>query len=213
MALPNEYTFFRRKLLAWAHSNLRHFPWRNTNNPYRVCIAEIMLHQTFARKVVPIYKEFIKRYPNINKLSRANIGYLEKLIYPLGLIYRARTFKKLAQQLKSEHNSRLPKDLKELLSLPGVGNYTASAIMCFAYEQSIPIIDANVIRVYSRFFGIKVKLPSSAPNKAFSEIAEKVLPKKNARLYNYGLLDFAALVCTHYNPKCDMCPVSRKCIY
>ena len=170
-----------------------------------------MLHQTFARKVVPVYKAFVKRYPNTGKLSRANVGYLEKLIYPLGFIYRAKTLRSLARTVLQVRGGKFPTDINGLLSLPGVGKYTASAIMCFSYDKPVPIIDANVVRVYSRFFGLEVKLPSSVPTKEIEEVASKVLSKKKARLFNYGILDFAALICSHYNPKCTECPVNDKC--
>ncbi len=209
--MGSDFTYFRKKLLSWSKINLRSFPWRKTKNPYRVCVAEIMLHQTFARKVVPVYKAFVKRYPSVSKLSRANLGYLEKLIYPLGFIYRANTLINLARIVISEHSGKFPVDNDNLLSLPGVGNYTASAIMCFSYDKPVSIVDANVVRVYSRFFGLETKLPSSAPTKEIEEIAKKVLSTKNARLFNYGILDFAALICSHYNPKCPECPVKNKC--
>ncbi len=205
--------YFKIKLLAWSEVNSRTFPWRRAKDPYKICVAEIMLHQTFARKVVPVYKNFLKRYPDIKRLSRAKVSYIEKLIHPLGLIYRARLFKELAKYILKEFNGRFPSNKDALLSIPGVGEYTASAILCFAYEKQVPIIDANVIRVYSRYFGLNTKLPNSAPSKQMLEIATKALPKGKARDFNYALLDFAAIVCTHYNPKCATCPVRRKCLY
>lgn len=170
-----------------------------------------MLHQTFARKVVPVYKAFIGRYLNIKQLSTARVPAIERLIYPLGFIYRARRLKEIAQYVMKKYNGRFPQELEGILSLPGVGEYTAAAIMCFAYGKQVPIIDANVIRVYSRYFGVKVKLPNSAPKKEMIEIALKALPKGKAREFNYGLLDFAAVVCTHYNPKHEQCPIRTKC--
>jgi A/G-specific adenine glycosylase len=208
-----EINYFRDKLLLWLQSNSRNFPWRNTSDPYNICIAEILLHQTFARKVVPVYKIFVKRYPDINKLSRSRVPSLEKLIYPLGFLYRAKRLKEMAKVVVKEFNGEMPINKTGLLSLPGVGEYTASAIMCFAYGDNVPIIDTNAVRVYSRFFEIAIKLPNSSPNKEIRKIAERVLAKDKAREFNYGILDFAAVVCSHYNPKCDECPANNNCKY
>jgi len=145
---------FQNRLLHWAKDNLRDFPWRSTNDPYKICIAEILLHQTFARKVVPAYEVFIKSYPDVKKLHNARIRSIEKIIYPLGFLYRAKKLKDFAKTVVNEYGGRVPHYKEELLALPGVGEYTSSAVLCFAYDEQIPIIDANVIRVYSRLFEI-----------------------------------------------------------
>jgi len=204
---------FRDSLINWAKGNLRDFPWRGTTDPYRVCVAEVMLHQTFARKVVPVYRAFIKRYPDVFALSRAQLPALTKMLYPLGLNYRARVLREMAKAVVEKHGGVFPLDKKALLSLPGVGEYTASAILCFAYGEQVPIIDANVVRVYARYFGLGLKLPSSSPSKDVLEIAAKALPEGRAREFNYALLDFASAVCSHYRPKHGECPVKENCTY
>lgn len=202
---------FQNRLLHWAKDNLRDFPWRSTNDPYKICIAEILLHQTFARKVVPAYEVFIKSYPDVKKLHNARIRSIEKIIYPLGFLYRAKKLKDFAKTVVNEYGGRVPHYKEELLALPGVGEYTSSAVLCFAYDEQIPIIDANVIRVYSRVFGIEAKLPTSLPNKAIKEIAEDALPLGKAKIFNYGILDFASMVCSHYKPKCLDCVANKEC--
>jgi len=199
--------------MKWAEGNLREFPWRETTDPYKVCVAEIMLHQTFARKVAPIYEAVVRRYPDVVALSRARLPTLTKMLYPLGLIYRARTIKEMAKAVVKDHEGAFPTYKKGLLSLPGVGEYTASAILCFAYGEQVPIIDANVVRVYARFLGLGLRLPRSSPSKEILEVAANALPKGRAREFNYALLDFASVVCSHYNPKHADCPVVTKCKY
>jgi A/G-specific adenine glycosylase len=209
--LDQKISFFREKLIDWAVAHTRDFPWRVTADPYQVCVAEVMLHQTGANKVAPVYKEFINRYPTLNDLRLANIRTLNKLLHSLGFLYRARRLKELAKYVVKNYEGKMPSDPGGLATLPGVGEYTASAIMCFAYGKHVPIIDANVIRVYSRFFGLHNKLPSSSPTVELKEIAQKTLPEGKARSYNYALLDFAATICSHYNPGCPKCPVAYYC--
>lgn len=205
--------FFRDSLMEWARGNLRGFPWRETTDPYKVCVAEIMLHQTFARKVAPVYEAFVRRYPNVLALSRARLPALAKMLRPLGLNYRARVLRELAETVVKNYGGVFPKDKKGLLSLPGVGEYTSSAILCFAYGEQVPIIDANVVRVYTRFLGLGLRLPRSSPSKEILEAAAKALPRGKAREFNYALLDFASAVCRHYKPKHNDCPVAAKCMY
>lgn len=197
--------------MKWAKGNLRDFPWRKTTDPYKVCVAEIMLHQTFARKVVPVYEAFVQRYPDVRALSQAQLPDIEKLLYPLGLNYRAARLKEMARTVVEVFGGAFPAEKKALLSLPGIGEYTASAILCFAYGQQVAVIDANVVRVYTRYFGLGLRLPSSSPNKEIAEIAVKALPEGKARDFNYALLDFASTVCSHYKPKHEMCPVKKGC--
>ena len=138
---------------------------------------------------------------------------MRRIIYPLGFLYRAERLKEIAIAVVNKHGGQMPPDKHNLLSLPGVGEYTSSAVMCFAYGEQIPIIDVNVVRLYSRYFGLARKLPSSAPNNRMREMAILALPRKKAREYNYAVLDFAAMVCRHYNPDCLECLIRRGCQY
>jgi len=205
--------FFKAELSRWAINNTRNLPWRNTDDPYCICVAEILLHQTGASKVAPVYQDLIARYPTVGALSRAKIKTLERIIYPLGFLYRAGRLREIAKAVVSNYGGYIPSEKTGLMSLPGIGEYTASAILCFAYGKQVPIIDTNVVRLYSRFFGLSNKLPSSAPTNEIRQIASIVIPKGNARRHNYALLDFAALVCKHYNPGCLKCRMGTKCKY
>lgn len=202
---------FVGRLLAWWEDNGRDFPWRRTNSPYFICIAEIMLHQTVAKRAAPVYESIIAKYPGVAQMSRARKKTLEKMIYTLGFLYRAGRLKELAKVVCKQFGGNMPVGKGDLISLPGVGEYTASAVMCFAYGDQVPIIDANVVRVYSRYFGIERKSPSSPPTNRLKELAAKILPQGRAREYNYAVLDFAALHCKHYSPICSSCPVNKHC--
>ena len=198
-------------LLAWAARNPRDLPWRKTTDPYQICVAEVMLQQTSATKVAPVYEQFISKYPDAKRLSRARLRSVEAIVHPLGLHYRAARLREMAKAVLKAHGGKMPADRDSLLSLPGVGDYTASALLCFAYGHQVPIIDTNVVRLYTRYFGLKHRLPSSSPNRDIKDIAHRTLPVGKARDYNYAVLDFAAAVCKHYSPACSGCPVRGGC--
>lgn len=203
--------FLRRAISKWGAGNLRRFPWRRTRSPFRVCVAEILLQQTFARKVVPVYTALTTRYPTPLHLSRARLTTLRRMISPLGLLYRAKTLREFARTIETHHKGRVPRDKALLLALPGVGAYTAAAVRVFAFGERDVVIDTNVVRVLSRYFGLGSKLPSSVPTPAVVRAAGLILPRTGTREFNYGLLDFGASVCSHYRPSCTSCILSRTC--
>ncbi len=206
--------FFRKKVLEWFSENERNFPWRETDEPFHVLIAEIMLQQTFADKVVPVYEEFIGRYPNPEKAARGNLKKMEDIIFPLGLIYRARVLRVISGKLVRDFNGEVPMEEAELLSLPGVGQYIASAVRSIAFDKWAPVVDANVARIVTRLFS---KRGSSAGGevrkKEIWALVERLAPSGSTRAYNLGLLDFGALVCRHYNPACNGCVLDKVCRY
>lgn len=202
-----EVTQFQDRLLVWAESNLRDFPWRETTDPYEVLVAEILLGATLASKVVPIYDKFLNRYPNLAELTRADKGSLASLLEPLGLHNRrAAAFISIGEQLKG---GRVPDSEDELLELPYVGRYAANATLCFAFGQKRAIVDDNVARVYGRSFGVNLNPQSDVA----WEFAEQLLPSGKFRMYNLGLLDFGALVCKSGTPRCDSCFYTSNCQY
>lgn len=205
--------WLRHNILTWFRHNKREFPWRQTDDPYQIYVAEVMLRQTFADKVVPVYNTFIEKYPNVNILSKADPDEVRELIYPLGLLYRADQLVEFANKLVSKHNGKFPKSRERLEELPGIGPYTSSAILCFAFGKTEAIIDTNVLRIYRRFFGIGEHSTQRGPDKETIETARDIVPTKNSGKFNLALLDFAALVCTHYSPKCGNCPIAEKCVY
>ena len=205
---------FQKAILGWYVSNSRSFPWRETDDAYRIAIAEIMLRQTFAEKVVPVYRAFLQVYPNVSTLSQADPEEIRRLIRPLGLLYRAGQMVTLAKSVVGQHRGRFPDNRKALEALPGIGPYTASAILCFSCGQPEAIIDTNVLRVYRRFFGLGPHSTQRGPDKRTIEVARDMLPSgREAHDYNLALLDFAALVCTHYSPKCEQCILSSDCVF
>lgn len=198
-------------IISWFYLNGRKFPWRETSDPFKVLIAEILLHQTFADKVVPVFLQITSLYPNSLSLSKADVARVREIIMPLGLLYRANTLISLAKEIVEKYNGNVPNDLRGLLTLPGVGDYTAHAVFCFAYGQAVPVVDRNVIRVYKRLFSIPEPLNKINPTKEFFLSASKIVPCDHAIEYNWGLLDFAAIICKHYSPDCYICPAIKIC--
>jgi len=205
--------FIQCELLFWFKSNKRDYPWRHTKDPYNISIAEIFLRQTFADKVTPIYTEFIKKYPSIFALSKANPLDLRSIIHPLGLLYRAEQIKELATVLIIKFEGVFPNERAPLESLPGIGPYTASAILCFAFGRDEAMIDTNVLRLYRRIFNSFEHSTKKGPDKMTITIAKQMIPMGLSKVYNLSLLDFSAKVCTHYSPRCTTCPLNLICLY
>lgn len=202
----------RKQLLEWENKNYRDFPWRSTQNPYEVLLAEVLLHRTRADQVVPIYQETLKQYPDINSLANATIGDLTKLLQALGLLWRIPLLKEMAQAIVEKFNGKIPADTAKLEQLPGVGPYIAGATACFAYNQPEVILDTNTVRVLGRLTMTSVT-DGSRRSKKFRNMMTSLLPEKNARLFNFGLLDLAALICRPVSPDCMNCPLEKYCLY
>jgi len=211
--MKSENNSFINPLIEWFESNKRDFSWRRPGlSPFQLLMAEIMLQKTGANQVENLFTEFIKKYPDASSILSMKDEELEEFLHPLGLFKRrARDIKKTAQLILEKDNV-VPNTRKELMELPGVGNYIANAVLCFAFKKPVPIVDANVGRVMRRFFSFPVK---SAPSrdKSLLERMGEILPEKKARDFNLALLDFAALVCLPRKPRCDECPISGSCDY
>lgn len=201
---------FRRRILEWGKRNLISYPWRETGDPYRVLVAEVLLHRTRAEQVLPIYEEFIRRYPDVDSLYRAEYDDLEVLLLPLGLRWRIKKLHEMGRILVEKFGSRVPESYEELVTLPGVSDYIASAVRCFAFGHPEPILDTNTVRVAGRVFGIRVT-DSTRRSKVFREFMKKLVPVENPRLFNYALLDYGKLVCTSCSPECAACVVQQIC--
>lgn len=203
-------TFFKR----YAGDKLRSFPWRDRNaSAYEVLLVEVLLKQTRAQEVVPVWRELHREYPDPLSLSRAKLRSLLGLIRPLGLHYqRAKALKRIGSALVERFDGDVPRATENLLSLPYVGLYTALAVSCFTFGKRVPIVDSNVLRVFSRIAGVNFGKDIRRTQQAWS-LAWQILPRRNARLHNYGLLDFAALICTPRLPRCSMCPIRLGCAY
>ena len=215
--LPNfdNLSEFQNDLLVWFSSYGRIFPWRKTKNPYRVLIAEKLLQQTRATdQVIIAYKTLVLLYPEPSSLAKANLKTLKKIIKPLGLSFRAIHLRAMAIELAGKYNNKIPKDYNELLSLTGVGEYCAKAVLSFAYRQDFAVIDTNVGRFLFRMFNIQKKYPANpSRNKYLVEIAQSILPKGKSRDFNLAILDLCALTCKPQKPNCQVCPVQKYCQY
>jgi len=212
---PRKCYYLRKKLLEWYHTNGRHFPWRKTKNAYNILIAEILLQQTDAPKVAKEYKSFVKLFDTPKKLSHAKTATVHRFIKKLGLDYRVDRLINLARSIEKKFNGLVPNTEEGLLSLPGVGKYIANAVLSSAYDKRVAILDTNIIRIIERFFGIKSTKPRPHTDPKLWVVAEQLLPRKTnmCKIWNYALLDFGALICSHYNPKCEECPCRHKCSY
>ena len=201
-----------RCLLKWFIKYRRKFPWRRTKNPYRIFVAESLLQKTNVEKVYPAYLIIIRKYPHIDDLAEAKIGDLRKIIAPLGLIKRAKFLKEGAREVVNRFRGKFPKDKRGLKSIIGVGDYLAHAILCFAYEERLPLVDTNVARVYQRIYNFKsLKLPYA--DKKLWKFSEDLLPLKNFKEYNLALLDLSALICLPQRPLCQKCPCATYCFF
>jgi len=202
-------------LLDWFETNQRHFPWRETSNPYFILVAEKLLQQTLANDhVVNAYQEIIDAYPDLPGLAEAKRSEIRPVIKPLGFIYRARELPKLAQDIIQRFDGKIPHNLKDLKSIPGVGDYIARAVLCFGFGQAIPIVDTNVARFLYRLFGLNAPLPSNpARHRRLIAQATILIPLNKTKEFNLAILDLCAKVCTHNNPNCPECPIINYCEY
>lgn len=208
-----EAVTFRKVLIAWGKENFRPFPWRLSGDPYRILMAEVMLHRTQASQVVPVYECFLRRYPDVMALAQTTKGELHDLLYSLGLRWRIDLIYEMAVELIKRFGGQVPKDKEDLLSLPGVSEYIAAAVRCFAWNLPEPLIDTNTVRVVGRLFGLEIK-DSSRRNRQYRELIAALVDPDESRVYNYALLDLADQVCMKKRPpECWRCPVAGVCIY
>jgi len=204
---------YRTKVKKWGQRNYRDFPWRRTKEPYKVLLAEIMLHRTQAIQVARIYEGIIKKYPDIKALAKAPISELHESLFALGLRWRIDLVKDMAEAIVNKYESKIPKGKSELLSLPGVSDYIACSVRCFAWNIAEPMRDTNTVRVIGRMYNLEIK-DSSRRNSKFKELAAELVDPVKPRAYNFALLDLADQVCTKKEkPKCNECPIDGLCLY
>ena len=204
---------FRRKLHAWYRTNRRDLPWRDTRDPYRVLVSELMLQQTQVSRVLDFYGRFLDRFPDLGTLAAARPKRVMEAWSGLGYYARARNLHALARCVTRDHAGEIPSQPHALRELPGIGAYTAGAVASFAYEQRAALVDTNVARVLHRVFAPHVKPKSGAGVKVLWAIAERLLPRtgKLTWTHNQALMELGALVCSARAPKCGVCPVRRMC--
>ncbi len=207
-----EMSTFRTKVLRWFNRNGRKYPWRDTTDPFRVLIAEMMLRRTKADQVKPVYEQLFKEFPDVEALADAENQKIEKILYPLGLKWRTPAFGLVVRELKEKYHCRVPDKREELKKLPGVGEYVAGAVLSVGYGKKEWIVDSNIVRVFKRYFGIETS-KEGRRDRHVIEMAKMYVSCKNPGKANLAILDFAALVCMPKNPGCGKCPLKKECVY
>ncbi len=203
---------FTKQIINWYQEHKRDLPWRKSKNPYHIWLSEIMLQQTQVVQGLPYFLKFTHNYPTIFDLANAEEEDVLKLWQGLGYYSRARNLHFTAKYIANELNGVFPKTYKELVKLKGVGDYTASAIASICFDEPDAVVDGNVYRVLSRYFGIKTAINSTEGIKEFKILAQNSLDKKQSGLYNQALMDFGAIHCKPKNPLCDQCMLTQNCI-
>jgi len=199
------------KLLAWYDVHARILPWRSEPSPYRTWVSEVMLQQTQVDTVIPYFKRWLEHFPTLESLAAVEQTEVLQLWEGLGYYSRARNLHRAAQKVVTEFSGILPNDMKTLLSLPGIGRYTAGAILSIAFNQKQPALDGNIRRVYTRLTNSFEPIGTSSSDKHLWKFAESVLPETRAGDFNQALMDLGSIVCLSQNPLCNNCPIQTDC--
>ena len=205
-------SYFAKNLDKWWQSNKRHFPWRETKVPYEILISEILLHRTRAEQVNKVYLNFLNSFPTIRCLAKASLPEVQTLLRSLGLNWRIELLHKMAKEIVKQYDGKIPSTKEELKSLPGVSDYIASAVVCFAFSKSEPLLDTNIVRIIGRFFDVKVT-DSSRRSNQFKELYRTINSIERPRDFAFAMIDLGALVCLPSRPLCNKCPVRDTCAY
>ncbi len=198
-------------LLRWFQKNQRPLPWRKKYQPYEVWVSEIMLQQTQMDTALPYFERWMKAFPTIDSLAKADEKKVLKLWEGLGYYSRARNLHETAKQIMKEHGGQFPSDFETIRSLKGIGPYTAGAIASIAFNLDKPIVDGNILRVLSRVYAISKPIDVPKNTETFWTLEEKLIPKGQARYFNQALMELGALVCAKDNPLCASCPINQFC--
>lgn len=203
---------FRKKLLEWdAAENKRLMPWKGEKDPYRIWLSEVILQQTRVEQGWTYYEKFIVAFPTVHDLAAAREKEVFKLWEGLGYYTRCRNLISAAKKISAEYKGRFPDSYEAILTLPGVGAYTAAAISSFAFNLPFAVVDGNVQRVLARYFGIRTPIHSAAGKKLYQALAQSLLDKKNPATYNQAIMDFGAGICKPRNPLCSSCVLAKNC--
>jgi len=208
---PKRRQWFRRRLLAWYARHGRDLPWRETRDPYRVLVSEIMLQQTQVDRVLPKYHEWLERYPTFEALAAADDREVVRTWYPLGYNIRPRRLQAIARESVARFDGTLPDDEPTLRSFKGIGAYTAGAVRSFAFGKRAAILDTNVARVLYRVFVARGDARSHAMKRHLWSLSEAVLPHRHVYDFNQALMDFGATLCAARKPLCPVCPMQAGC--
>ncbi len=201
----------RRRALTWFRANARDLPWRRTRDPYHVWISEIMLQQTQVVTVIPYFERFISAFPTIADLASADEDEVLRLWEGLGYYRRARQLHKAAKVIVGEHDGVFPSSVDAVKALPGIGRYTAGAILSIAFDQRQPILEANTIRVFSRLIAYRGDTASTEGQRTLWQVAEDLLPKTKPGDFNQAMMELGSDICSPREPNCQSCPVMSLC--
>jgi A/G-specific adenine glycosylase len=203
---------FSKTLTYWYSNNKRMLPWRQTTDPYFIWLSEIILQQTQVKQGLPYYISFIENFPTVFKLAKADESSVLKLWQGLGYYSRARNLHATAKYIVNNLKGVFPNNYKDLLKLKGVGDYTASAIASICFNETTAVVDGNVYRVLSRYFGIETPINSSKGSKEFKLLAQELIDKKNPAEFNQAIMEFGAIQCKPKSPNCNICVLQNGCI-
>ncbi len=202
---------FQAIIINWYKNNKRDLPWRDTNDPYKIWVSEIILQQTKVNQGINYFLNFINEFPDIKTLASSTIDKLLKVWQGLGYYNRARNMHETANQIVEKFNGIFPENYYDLLQLKGIGEYTAAAIASISFNQPYAVLDGNVYRVLARIFGIKEIISSTKSKKLFQKLANELVAKDNPSDYNQAIMDFGAIQCIPKKPDCMNCPFINKC--
>lgn len=202
---------FTVNLIQWYQIHKRDLPWRDTDDPYKIWISEVMSQQTRVETVIPYYHRFIEAYPDVESLAKADRQEVLKLWEGLGYYSRCRNLYHAAGDIVDRFNGKVPSEYNEIISLKGIGPYTASAVLSIAYQKKYAVVDGNVLRVLARFFGISDDIRNQDTKNQIQDYADNLVPEEHPGDFNQALMELGALVCKPAGPECDCCPVSIDC--
>ncbi|GGL64770.1 A/G-specific adenine glycosylase [Sporolactobacillus putidus] len=209
---PEQIKQFNHDLLKWFHENGRDLPWRRINNPYYTWVSEVMLQQTQVDTVIPYFNRFISLFPTIEALAGATDQEVLKCWEGLGYYSRARHLQQGVREVAEKYDGKVPEDKNELLSIQGIGPYTAGALLSIAFGEPEPAVDGNVMRVMSRVFLIDDDIAKAKTKKKFEKIVGALIAEADPSAFNQSLMDLGALICRPKKPKCDECPLNAHCL-
>lgn len=209
---PEDIRRFRGRILRWFKKNGRIYPWRETDDPFHILIAEMMLQRTKADQVVRVYNNFFSEFTSPEDVTRVDLRKLNKTLHPLGLRWRVKNFKDVCIFLAEEFAGKVPDTREEILRLPGVGEYVAGIVLSVAFNKPEWVVDSNIVRIFKRYFGIQTT-KEGRRDRHVVEMAKIYASCKKPRESNLGLVDFSALVCSPHNPDCSNCILIKECNY
>lgn len=211
--IPDDFEVidFNRRLKSWYLENHRPLPWRETKDPYKIWLSEVILQQTRVAQGMPYFERFVEQYPTIFELAAADERDVLRLWQGLGYYSRARNMHFTARQVVADYGGKFPETSEKLLKLKGLGQYTAAAIASFAFDDAVPAIDGNVYRVMARIFGIQSDMLSNEGKKEFTALARRLISKEDPATYNQAMIEFGALQCVPASPNCMVCIFKDRC--